>query len=222
MIKLITGFIPIPNHPRSTAEYVKLGRNFLDVKNDVAVYNQHLGHCWMSKYLSWRGTKVEHSEGDNPKKNSLAYHAVQHQKVEFMLDAAYRDPAPEVFAWIDYGIFHIPGVTAAVIDAFAERAANEKAIAIPGCWPKPDVVTDDAPCWRFCGGLLVCPRKYLFELDAAIKADVMDQVNRRNHVSWDVNTLARVEQNTKLPFWWYPADHNATMFTNYQENGHAS
>ena len=73
-----------------------------------------------------------HSVADNPKKNSLAYHIVQAQKTEWLVCGAMVDPMADVFFWIDYGIFHVPGVTSHIIREFLKRANNEQTIAIPG------------------------------------------------------------------------------------------
>jgi hypothetical protein len=173
--------------------------------------------CWLYQYL--RGAKMvpTHAVADNPKKNTLAYHVVQHEKVDMMAIAAQEDRKTEVFAWIDFGIFSIPGMTTDVIENFVERAANEKAISIPGCWPRSETISNDDVCWRFCGGTLVCHRDYLFDLDIYIKEEVVNFLKRYGHVTFEVNTWARVEQNDLLPIAWYPADHNAGMFTGYPQ-----
>lgn len=220
MIKLVSGFCPIPGHPRSQREYSELARNFGDVDGSIAVnYQDDVEELWLMKYLKWAGVKVTHSEGDNPAKNTLIYHAVQHEKLRWMVMAADQIPQPDVFAWIDYGIFHVPGVTATVISEFVQRASREKTIVIPGCWDKQLPISDALPCWRFCGGLFVVPRKFLFDLQSAFQATAIKLIRENGHVSWEVNTLARVERDyPHLPIWWYNADHNQTMFTNYPES----
>jgi hypothetical protein len=62
----------------------------------------------------------------------------------------------------------------------------------------------------------VVPRAYVFSLDAAMKREYVRWLRRNKHVTWEVNVLARVEQREPdLPFWWYKADHDSSIFTNY-------
>lgn len=228
MIRPVTGFVPIADNPRGAEEYRKLGRELLKGIRPFAMYaEQDIDDCWLFKYLEWaKFHNVTCSAADNPKKNTKAYHIVQHQKTLWMMNAAYMDPEPDVFAWIDFGILSVPGVTVAVINDMLEKAATEKSIVIPGCWEwpgqQPRVVPEDQPCWRFCGGLIVCPRKYLMQLDTAFRLEAIEHINCTRNLSWEVNTLARLEQLGTLPIWWYKADHDASMFTNYPETRHAS
>ena len=229
-VQVVTGFIPLDDHPRPPQEYFKLAGELFNplyesgqLKIPAAVVVQDLDMCWLYQWMKWKGPDFQctHSTADNPQKNTAAYHIVQHEKIGWLVDAAVRDPTPDVFVWIDFGIMHVPGVTGAVIADYIRRAEKEQAIAIPGCWDRPAVIDDMNPCWRFCGGTLICPRKYLMELDLAMKGEAMRHISATRNLSWEVNTLARVERNCDLPIWWYKADHNETMFTAYPESTHA-
>lgn len=78
------------------------------------------------------------------------------------------------------------------------------------------MVSDFWPNWRFCGGLLVVPRKWAHALFREVKRDVQRHLTETRNISWEVNTLARIERS--LPIRWYQADHNETMFTNYSKD----
>lgn len=228
MIKVVSTFIELPEHPRPPEEYHKLGKQLIEAVRlgewPLWCVQLPIEQCWMYRWFKDRKLHPTHSQGDNPRKNTLAYHIVQNQKIETLLLAAQMDERPEVdtFCWIDYGIFHVPGVTAAVIASFLERAQHEKAIAIPGCWGPDTPPNDSFPHWRFCGGVLVCPRKYLFELDTYVKTLTMRYITETNNVTWEVNYWAHLEKAFKLPLWWYQADHDASMFTAYPETRNAS
>jgi len=233
MILVVTAFVPIPGHPRPEEEYHKLAAPLLEgLSNKVLVLSktQPLKDCWLHWHLHETygdPPDVTHSIADNPKKNTLDYHIVQANKTEFMAVAAevagMNGLEPDVFVWIDYGIFHVPGVTIDIILDFLRRAEDEQTIAIPGCWEKGQYTySDDHPCWRFCGGLMVVPRKYLFAFDHIMKQEYCRLLRDRKHVSWEVNMLARIEQRgSGLPLWWYKADHDASMFTAYQPELHS-
>jgi hypothetical protein len=225
MIAVVTGFVPIPEHPRPEAEYRKLGERLLNtaVPHGMALcmaMEMKLTDCWLYQYLHWRGTEFTHSVSDNPKKNTPAYHVVQAQKSEFLLEAARSNTIPEVFVWIDFGIFHLRGMTDQILIDFLQRAQHEQAITIPGCWSLPYKYDDDHPCWRFCGGVMVVPRKYVIEFDTMWKAEYLRWIKKTNTLSWEVNTLARMERQG-FPIFWYAADHDASMFTRYAGSGHA-
>ena len=214
---VVTGYVDIPGHPRSHHEYDRLGARLRELRGAaLRFFPSALKDCWLDEYV--RGRYVAHAFADNPKKNSLAYHVVQHQKTAWMLQALQTDSWAEVVVWIDYGIFHQPGVSVDVIDAFLAHVGSERAISIPGCWEKSrslDAIDLTNPCWRFCGSTIVCHRSMLATFDAAIREDVIARLAATNHVSWEVNAWARVELGDKLPIRWYRGDHNQTQFTGY-------
>jgi hypothetical protein len=223
MITVVTAFVPIPDHPRSAEEFHKLAEPLLMMSDRISLLlaEGDLNKCWLYEYLYAHyddPSEFSHSIADNPQKNSLAYHVVQAQKTEWLVTAAMVDPTADVFVWIDYGIFHVPGVTGRIIEEFLQRAENERTIAFPGCWEKGTFKYDDAwPCWRWCGGTIIVPREYVDRLNTAMKHEYIRWLNETGNISWEVNTLARVEHlEPDLPFWFYKADHNASMFTNFQ------
>jgi hypothetical protein len=221
MISVVTAFVPIPGHPRSEAEYHNLGSDLLTIKHRVLSAKGELERCWLYAHIceNYDPAAITYSAADNPQKNSLAYHIVQAQKTEWLEVASIVDLFSDVFVWIDYGIFHVPGVTKEIIDAFLERADSEQAIAIPGCWQKDQYpYNDDWPCWRFCGGVMVVPRQFVAAFNVAMKHEYVRWLAKTKNISWEVNALARLERrDSDFPVWWYgPCDHDSSMFTNYR------
>lgn len=218
--KLVTGYVPIQGHPRSAEEYGRLGENlFGGLRGDFIVhpFYETVQETWLAKLIQKLGIDVTHSTADNPKKNTLAYHCVQHQKFAWLLKAAISDPRPDTFVWLDYGIGHVPGVTADVVSNFmASVRMND--FAVPGCWLRNVLLINDYfPCWRFCGGLMVVPRDKVHRLYKTIKQEVANHIKRTRNVTWEVNSLAVIERCLPGPLRWYQADHDQTMFTNYAE-----
>src|SRR5215831_530930 len=234
MITVVSAFIPIPDHPRSELEYDTLGKKLLGIEHRVMFAKGDVQHCWLHEHLETEygldTSRFSYSIADNPRKNSLSYHIIQAQKTEWLEIALYVDPFADVFVWIDYGIFHVPGVTAEIIDAFLDRAESEQAIAIPGCWQKGQNPYDDNwPHWRFCGGVMVVPRKFISAFNFAMKLEYKRWLKETGNISWEVNTLTRLERrDPEFPVWHYFADHDKTLFTNYRatesadENCHIS
>jgi hypothetical protein len=217
---VVTSFISIPDHPRSMEEYARLAQPLLTMPVHMLDMVIKLEDCWLFEYLEERfpGMKgFTHSVADNPAKNSLMYHIVQAQKTELLATAAMLDRVSDVFIWIDYGILGLSGVTVDIIKAFVQRATNEQAIVVPGCWDKPYAYRDDYPCWRFCGGVMIVPRDYAYQFHIAMRDEYIRWLNVTGNISWEVNTLARLEKRDKLmPLWWYKADHDSSIFTNYK------
>jgi hypothetical protein len=177
-----------------------------------------LEDCWLHKYITGKQLSPIWSTDGNPQKNTLKYQIATHQKFAWLAMALAFDPTPDTFVWLDYGIFHVPGVTVEIITEFLGRL-REHDFAIPGCWTKDDPsctsVGDDHPNWRFCGGVMVVPREQVVPFFAAIRRQVCAHLSFTNRITWDVNNVAAVERGGKLPIRWYQADHNETMFTGY-------
>lgn len=217
-VKIITGYTPIPGHPRTAEEYGKLGEQlFRHVEAPVKAFYTRLQACWLYRDIYARNFKVKHYEGDNPEKNTLEYHIVQHQKSEWLYAGALMDETEaDTFIWMDYGIAHQPGVTPDVVNAFLKKVAKND-FAIPGAWPNTDgPVEMQNPCWRFLGSMMIVPRQHIATFDSEMKAAARRQLKNTHRLSWEVNTLSRVERLKRLPIRWYQADHNETQFTNYE------
>lgn len=214
-VRVVTAFVPIPNHPRPPAEYSELGRQLRGIRAPLKAFYNTVEDCWLHKELQKAGAyNLTWSMADNPAKNTLAYHIVQHNKTDWLGAASILDPYADTFVWIDYGILHVPGVTIDVINHFLEQIKPDD-MAFPGCWGPDQPSNDSHPSWRFCGGLLVVPRKYLHRFSAEFQDRTMRNINLKRHVTWEVNDLARLERYGSLPIRWYQADHDQTMFTNY-------
>ena len=147
----------------------------------------------LHQFLRWRGKDVIWSVSDNPRKNTLDYLCVQAQKAEFLSEAARGFERADIFVWVDFGIFHLPGMTEEIIVDFMRRAKHETMITIPGCWDRSYEYNDDHPCWRFCGGVMIVPRQFIFEFETAWKMEYMRWINETDRLSWEVNCLARME-----------------------------
>lgn len=208
---LVTGYVPIPNHPRTAEEYGQLGERLSGVPVKKKAFYQRLEDTWLSKHLANLKWSPRSSEHDNPAKNSLAYHCVNHQKSSWLVQAADENPDADVLVWCDYGIFNLPDVNNQAIYEFMERV-DDKAIYSPGCWDKPEVIESAYPCWRFCGSVLAVPRKLVDQFDYEVRVAARQHIAATKNVEWEVNTWARVERKTKLPFHVYKADHNASLF----------
>jgi hypothetical protein len=218
-IRIVTGYVPIPNHPRTAAEYGTLGEPLGTLPFPIKAFYNRVQNCWLYKEVHKSNKTLTHSEGDNPQKNSLAYHIVQHQKFEWLGAATAIDNEADTFVWLDYGILHQPGVTVAVIEKFLKRVwidPVDDVVTIPGCWPvNYSFFKDDQPNWRFCGSLFVVPRHLVKPLALEMRKVTLKGIENTDNVTWEINDLSRLERKGKVPIRWYQADHNQSMFDNY-------
>ena len=212
--KLVTGYVPIPEHPRGPKEYGELGEKLGGVPVPKKAFYDQFQNTWMAKYIMTLPFKPKPSEYDNPAKNTTIYHCVNHEKTTWLRQAADEDPSADILVWVDYGIFRLPGVTNQVIYEFMEKL-DDKAIYAPGCWDKPDVIESAYPNWRFCGSVIAVPRTMVHDFDFACRVNARQHISKTKNVEWEVNTWARVEKAPafKAPIHWYKADHDATLFT---------
>ena len=217
--RLVTAYVPIPGHPRSAQEYGALGEKLGGVPVRKKCFYNTPNQLWLTKYVAKLPFKPSISRGDNPAKNTLLYHAVNHQKSTWLVEAAKAYPDADWLCWVDYGVFHQEGINNQVIyEMFEklEKTPNDKIYA-PGCWDKPLAVEASYPCWRFCGSVIAVPRKLVDAFDYGCRVAARKHISSTKNIEFEVNTYARVEHTGKLPFHIYRADHNATLFTEFPD-----
>jgi hypothetical protein len=219
---VVTGYVRLENHTRKPEVYEKLGYQLSDALGDHPLevfFHRDLRDLWLTRWLEAQPPMqppLSWSKGDNPSKNSLEYHCIQHQKIAWLAKAADKNPSVDTFIWMDYGIFSQPGMTAEVIRDFLSRIRKND-FAIPGCWPRAAEYDDNVPCWRFLGSLMIVPRAEMRRLAECFISMTRLYIRLMKNVTWEVNTLARIEPYLdKSNFRWYEADHNATQFTRYE------
>jgi hypothetical protein len=219
-VKVVTGFCEIKGHPRKVEEYVELGNRLKSAMGvrPIQAFYYDMQDLWLTQFLQClppMEPPLRWAKADNPVKNSLEYHCVQHQKVEWLAQAANMDQEADTFVWLDYGIMYLPGMNGDYLTAFLDKIVKND-FAIPGCWPPVELDDLDNPCWRFCGTVMIVPRADIHNLTKAFKAVDRTIIRTMKKVTFEVNILALVEQTHIPNLRWYEADHNVTMFTNYE------
>lgn len=218
-VKMVSAYVDLRRDPDKHEQYMKAGKMLLTLPVEKYVAEMYpLEHTWMWQFIHAIDLNVplplKAADNGNRTKDSIDYMCVQHEKIEWMRDAARNDPSADVFVWVDYGILNLKGVREEHILDFIKTAETENFISIPGCWNKGDIA-DNRICWRFCGGALAIHRRYLDMFGQAVRNAARTYMLKEHIVEWEVNTWARVERDNHLPIKWYLANHDQTMFTNY-------
>lgn len=221
-LKVVTGYTPVPISTRRPDEYRALGARLLSLPVDIDFHSDtKLEDCWLWRAAVKSSARVPWS--NNPSKNTLEFFCVAHQKTEWLERSQMNNPGIDTFVWIDYGVFHLSGVTEQIIlDFLAAVERNKpKTIEAPGCVPFSDSIVHTIPHWRFCGGVLVCPATLVEPFSSAVKQATEDYTKSSGLVTWEVNTWAMAEQQKTVPVRQYHAGaHNHQIFVAYQ--GHDS
>jgi hypothetical protein len=251
-VHIVSAYFPLKSHPRAMTSFLESGKRLMDLPvrktiwlpadrwdpppKAVAIhYNGHLypkdmfdyddaDGFWLKQYVKrWEretGRKVKVSS-QSPEKDTLDYHAIQHQKTYWLAKTAAKTQA-DVVVWVDFGIFHAPGVDESVIMKFISSVETRHSdfsaspIEIGGAWGKGKYgLHNDVPYWRFCGSVLVCRGDYAGYFDRVVKDAFMGHLKAAGNVMWEVNIWALAEWIRKPPIRQYLADHDASMFTNY-------
>jgi hypothetical protein len=226
-VRLVTGYVRLDNGNRSHADYAALGSSLLtrDIPTtafidpigtaDIAVGPRvdvrptSLDECWL--YRTMRDAIIP---AGNPRKDTIEYHAVQHQKSAW-LAAALAGCEEDFLVWIDFGLLHVPGVTARGIDRMVgavTSSAPRDRITIASIWGPPGLMVDPGRiAWNCAGGVLVVPSIMAEWFDAEVRAAAEGLYRMQRRVTWEVNTWAMVWTRHRERFAHYRCDHNASI-----------
>jgi len=152
-----------------------------------------------------KATKIMVS--DNPKKNTLDYHAIMNAKIELCNRVAYANPNLQRISWMDCGITHVMKNPRSTIRKLSGLDKLSKGITIPGTG---HVKSDDFvhPNWRFSGGFFSGDLESLdnmWRLSRTALSQVMPVA------TWEVNIWAYMESKLGWKPNWYYGNHNDSI-----------
>ena len=185
---------------------------------ELACFYERVPDLWLTKFLEKLPPlqpPLTLEKADNPKKNSLEWHCIQHQKFAWLARAANEDQESDTFVWLDYGLFSQPGMNADDLQSLKRIRKNDFAMA--GCWgPTPEPM-DEYPCWRFLGSSMIVPRADTHRMFELMQAMTRTYIRAMKKVTFEINMFARIEPMLKkVGLRWFEADHNVTQFTRYE------
>jgi len=208
----VTGYIRLDLPNRSHDEYRHLGERLVgaatDAGHEVRQYGGGVDSCW-----HWHLSVGAELPIGNPCKDTRAFHAVQHQKTAWVVEAANETNA-DIMVWMDYGLLHVPGVTADMVPAFLERAAASAPrdrVGMASIWGPPRHIPDWRHVgWWCAGGVFTVPRSMAFCWHDAV-VDRATAMRAAGHVTWEVNTWATAWARWNHVVRPWMCDHNETI-----------
>lgn len=224
-VKVVTGYCPLPVLNVSQQRYHELGSALRRVWPHMQLHGGPVEQTWLYKYLDKKFDMCLPPSDPNPPtdrfpnpETMVLSHCVQNQKSRWLLDSLEGDEdKTDIFVWIDYGVLK-QGMTVEVINYFLVTVAREgstKKISLPGISDLAPL--DDTCCTdRFCGSIIIVPRDLVKRFHVEMKEMTKRRINDTHTVSWEINYLARIEQECSLPIHQYRASWGESMFTNYR------
>lgn len=227
-VGVVTGFIPLPVLHLSEEKYHALGtRLSTAVRQTGALWascTTRLERCWA--YDLCVGKQPSNpppvDRYPTPEVNIMS-HIVQHQRTTWAMLVAKDHPEIDVWVWLDYGIlkqgfWKNNPVTEDSVRRFIKVLQTRETldfIPFPGI-AENGLVLPTGNNWRFCGSTHIWPTQFLPQIDAFYKETLQKWISFYGHVPLDLPIWALVEQQSGLPFRWYPAEYDASQLDNIQ------
>lgn len=229
---IVTGYIPLPGHPKSE-RYLELGQRLLNLGLPTDAYvgtsvADKLTTGPMTRLLPaaqqdcWAWKLVEKYKPslpptNNPTKDTAAFHEVQLQKSRWLASSACGSAT--LYIWVDFGILHIPGLTEDHILKFYDKVcqADPVKIGMPSIWALTTsaVIPYERPNWFCAGGLLIMPDHLSGWFDAMVTNRTEKYIASSGKLTWEVNVWASILRDHPDMFHTWQCDHNETMFSGF-------
>jgi hypothetical protein len=181
-----------------------------------------------------------HVHTGNPQKDTLEYMFVQCQKPEWMalavalcqsLQDSVAPPAPPLFVWMDFGIFHMfsghrdrfAAALGRACHAFAAAGAASNALSFGRCWDPLRLQVDDGQFhvpahvytdidWTFAGSVFYGTSSPLLDFAHRMRDKCLQLLRERNALMWEINVWILLLAECPALFAFYWCDHNEHIF----------
>jgi hypothetical protein len=154
--------------------------------------------------------------GGLPTKDTPGFLAVQAQKSWWL---GMSDDHGRNLGWIDFAIFHLPGIDEPLVRHYAESVdrACPYRITAATIWgpPAPRQEIDmTTPAWHFAGGAIIVPSflAMWFHVEVTRAADYVYRTTGMS--TWEVNLWSIVASRNPDMFMWWQCDHDTTLLSN--------
>lgn len=179
--------------------------------NNLRIIPLPLSECELYQIgMAYQGELPTHR---HPTKDTKEFFSLMNTKIEFLQKAAALTDDPTLI-WLDMGLLKIARNKERCIEHLrALHASTFEKITIPGCWPHMPACDVNRVNWRFCGGLLIIPRRFLSSFYDHSKNVLTDFCTLPIYkLTWETNVWSVIEYCAeKENIMWYQADHNDSM-----------
>jgi len=149
----------------------------------------------------------------HPTKDTKEFFSLMNTKIEFLQKGAVLTDDPTLI-WLDMGLLKIATNKERCIEHLrALHTSTFEKITIPGCWSHMPACDVNRVNWRFCGGLLIVPHRFLGRFYDHSKNVLKDFCTLPIYkLTWETNVWSVIEYCAeKENILWYQADHNDSM-----------
>lgn len=195
-----------------------LSHHFINYPKTVKVFVVPL------KYLEFYNLGInENAELPNERnhdKDTREYLSLMNCKVEF-LKRSSEICQDDNLIWIDFAILKLFNNLLQAFNYFKQIENTMFAkVNIPGCWYKGEALYLDSIHWRFCGSLLIVPRRWMQRFYNDCKSTYINFILVHEKIlTWEVNVWNHIEYYKGHDYIkWYYALHDDTMLINLFEN----
>jgi hypothetical protein len=182
-----------------------------DVYPNIRIIPLPLSECELYQIgMAYQGDLPTHR---HPTKDTKEFFSLMNTKIEFLQKSA-RLTEDSTLIWLDMGILKIATNKERCIEHLrALHASTFEKITIPGCWSHMPACDVNRVNWRFCGGLLIIPRRFLSSFYDHSKNVLTDFCTLPIYkLTWETNVWSVIEYCAeKENIAWYQADHNDSM-----------
>jgi len=182
-----------------------------DVYPNLRIIPLPLSECELYQIgMAYTGPLPTHR---HPTKDTKEFFSLMNTKIEFLQKGAALTE-DHTLIWLDMGLLKIAKNKERCIEHLrALHASTFKKITIPGCWSHMPACDVDRVNWRFCGGLLIIPRRFLSSFYDHSKNVLTDFCTMPIYkLSWETNVWSVIEYCAEREnILWYQADHNDSM-----------
>ena len=183
----------------------------LSLLTNLGIIPLPLSECELYRIgMAYQGDLPTHR---HPTKDTKEFFSLMNTKIEFMKKGAALTDDPTLI-WLDMGLLKITTNKEKCLERLrALHACSFDKITIPGCWSHMPACDVNRVNWRFCGGLLIIPRRFLPSFYDHSKNVLTDFCTLPIYkLTWETNVWSVIEYCAeKENIVWYQADHNDSM-----------
>ena len=226
-VRVVTGNVPLKVKHMDPARYAELGKRLIETCRmadvDMHVFEDFpYEKCWLAKEKPpMRGANARATDRFDTDEQHAKSNVVCNQFVEWAWKSYKSQPDTDVIVFMVYtvlrqGDFTGKPVQPVHIIEFLQRVKDYRFddIPFPGI-TQGEPIDPRRNNWRFCGSTHIWPVQWLKFIRDNSRETALAVMKQCDAVPLDLAVWPLVERDSGYPFRWYPAEYDATQFTNF-------